>query len=482
MTAAPQLSDADWLEIEREYCKRSLANFVRRAWHVLEPSAPYVHNWHLDVMCEHLEAVTNGEITRLLINVPPGTMKSLLTCVFWPSWEWGPKGLAVNRFVTASHSENYALRDARRMRQLVTSDWYQSLWPVKLANDQNSAGKFENDSLGFRHAMPVRSMTGSRGDRVIWDDPHSVESAVSQAELATTSRIFHETLPTRLNIPAKSAIVIIMQRLAMADVSGEALVDGMGYEHLMLPMEYESDHPHPSTRFTDPRTEDGELLFPERFPREVVERDKTAMGDYAVAGQFQQRPAPRGGGMFPVDQFEIIDQMPPSKQIVLSVRSWDKAGTQGGGAYTAGVLIHRTRDGEYIIEDVVRAQLSDIERERRIKHTAQMDGYRVKVLIEQEPGSGGKDSAQNTIRNLAGFNVQAERATGDKETRASPYAAQVQAGNVKLLRADWNYAFIGEHETFPVGRYMDQVDAAAAGFNFVALQSANLATWAKLGQ
>lgn len=477
-----ELADADMKAVEREYCRRSLASFVLQAWHVLEPSTPYIHNWHMDVLCEHLEAVTAGQITRLLINVPPGTMKSLLTAVFWPAWEWGPIGLPQHRFVTASHSESYALRDARRMRQLITSDWFQGLWPLRLANDQNSAGKFENGSLGFRHAMPVRSMTGSRGDRVVWDDPHSVESAVSAAELATTRRIFHETLPTRLNVPAKSAIVIIMQRLAVGDVAGEALAPGMGYDHLMLPMEYEHSHPHLSTRYTDPRAEDGELLFPGRFPRHVVERDKTAMGDYAVAGQFQQRPAPRGGGMFPVDQFGIIDTLPEPKQIVKRVRSWDKAGTAQGGAYTAGVLMLRTRDGEYIIADVLRDQLSALKRERLLRQTAQIDGHGTHILIEQEPGSGGKESAESTVRSLAGYNIRSDTATGSKEVRADPYAAQVQAGNVYLLRADWNYLFKGEHETFPVGKYKDQVDAAAAAFNYIAPTAAALDTWARLGK
>lgn len=467
MTKALDLSASEWLAIEREYCRRRLPNFVRRAWNILEPSNEYVHNWHIDAVCEHLEAVTAGEINRLLINVPPGTMKSLLVGVLWPAWEWTfSPGL---RYLTASHSETYALRDARRMRQLVTSEWYQSLWPLKLASDQNSSGKFENDHLGFRHGMPVKSTTGGRGDRVLWDDPHSVEGANSRADLVTTGRVFHETLPTRLNSPEHSAIVIIMQRLNERDVSALSLEPGMGYEHLMLPMEFEPERRcTTSIGFTDPRTEPDELLFPGRFPRHVVERDKIAMGEYAVAGQFQQRPSPRGGGMFPVDNFVITDHAPPRAQIEKSVRYWDKAGTQDGGDYTAGALMHRLKDGRFVIEHVVRAQVGALDRERKISSTADADGYDTTIWVEQEGGSGGKESAERTVRALAGYRAYHERVTGDKETRAEGYAAQVQAGNVHLVRGEWNRAFVDEHETFPAGAHDDQVDAASGAFNKLA--------------
>ena len=164
----------------------------------------------------------------------------------------------------------------------------------------------------------------------------------------------------------------------------------------------------------------------------------------------------------------------------MSVRSWDKAGTAGGGAYTAGVLMHKLRDGRYVIEDVIRAQLGALDREKRIRQTAEVDGYRTKIVIEQEPGSGGKESAQSTIRMLSGYNVTADRVTGDKETRAEPYAAQVQGGNVMLVRGGWNRPFLDEHESFPAGRYKDQVDAAAGAFAHLASSGSGiegLTTW-----
>ena len=454
------------IDIEREACRRSLATFVREAWHVLEPGQPYIHGWHVEAVCEHLEAITSGDLTRLLINIPPGTMKSTLVSVFWPAWEWGPKGMPHIRFIGASHEQGLATRDTLKMRRLITSEWYQARWPLALTGDQNQKTYYENASTGFRQACAVASMTGRRGDRVAWDDPHSAESALSIAHRETALRVFQETLPTRLNNPDSSAIVIVMQRLHEADVSGFILENDLGYEHLCLPMEYEAERCCvTSIGFVDPRTEEGELLFPERFPREVVERDKKVMGAMAVAGQFQQRPAPRAGGLFEWDKLQVVDAAPKMRSVI---RYWDKAGTDGAGAYTAGVKMGAGADGLFYILDVVRGQWAAPQRERTIRAISELDGHGVGIWIEQEPGSGGKESAESTIRSLAGYTIKAERPSGDKATRAEPLAVQVEAGNVRLLRGPWNQALIDEVKTFPVGKYKDQVDAASGAFNKLA--------------
>jgi predicted phage terminase large subunit-like protein len=467
------LSNEDWLAIEREYCARSLASFVREAWHVLEPGQPYIHGWHVDAICEHLEAITDGELTRLLINIPPGTMKSTLTSVFWPAWEWGPKGLPHIRMIGASHEQGLAVRDTRKMRNLISSQWFQERWPIAMTSDQNQKTFYENSSTGWRQACAVASMTGKRGDRVVWDDPHSVEAALSIAHRETALRVFQETLPTRLNNPDSSAIVIVMQRLHESDVSGFILEDDYGYDHLCLPMEFEPERRcTTSLGFTDPRTEDGELLFPERFSRTTVDRDKKVMGSMAVAGQFQQRPAPRGGGFFEWEKLEIVEAAP--KKLLQFVRYWDKAGTDGAGAYTAGVLMAKDREGVFYVLDVVRGQWSAPKREKVIKQTAQTDGVKVKVWVEQEPGSGGKESAESTVKGLAGFRAYAERATGDKALRAEPYSVQVEAGNVKVVAGAWNKDFIDEHKTFPVGKYKDQIDAASGAFNKLAASGSGM--------
>jgi predicted phage terminase large subunit-like protein len=470
------LTAEEWPAIEREYCTRDLASFIRRAWPVIEPSSSYVHGWHIDALAEHLEAVTAGEISRLLINVPPGTMKSLAVGVLWPAWEWGPKRLPHYRYVGAAHAQDLAVRDNMRMRRLVKSEWYQALWPLALAADQDAKLKFENAATGFRAAVTATAMTGHRGDRVLYDDPHSVEGALSDVQRNAVLRVFAETVTTRLNSPEGSAIVVIMQRLHEQDLSGYILEQELGYEHLCLPMEFEPDRRcRTSIGFEDPRQTDGELLFPERFPAEVVERDKQAMGALAAARQYQQRPTPRGGGMFPTDRFVFVDHAPAADQIESSIRYWDKAGTHRASAasnatFTAGVLLHKLKDGRFCVAHVMRGQWGALDRERMIRQVADMDGRRIPIAVEQEPGSGGKESAEGTIRALAGWRVKADRPTGDKTLRAEPYAAQVQAGNVLVVRAEWNRDFIDEHVAFPVGRTKDQVDAAAAGFNLLTLK------------
>src|SRR5690606_33234439 len=243
-----------------------------------------------------------------------GRMSPLLPAVLWAAWERVPKGSPFLRYLTTSYAEKYVKRDSRRMRDLVHSDWYRALWPEAELVRAGEAS-FANTKTGFRAGVPFASLSGGRGDRVSIDDAHSTETAESDTERANTARIFRESVPTRLNDPKTSAIIVIMQRLHEDDVSGQITKLGLGYEHLMLPMEFEHDRAcATSIGFRDPRTEDGELLFPARFPREVVERDKIPMGSYAVAGQFQQRPAPRSGGMFQRGDFEIVDEVPAGGQ------------------------------------------------------------------------------------------------------------------------------------------------------------------------
>lgn len=462
MPAVLDLTEEDWLALEREACRRSLATFIRRAWAVLEPGQPYVHGWHVDAMAAHLEAVTAGQITRLLINIPPGTMKSMMTSVFWPAWEWGPKGMPHVRFIGASHEEGLATRDNLRMRRLVQSEWFQRLWPLALTGDQNQKTYFENDSTGWRQSCPVNSMTGRRGDRVAWDDPHSVEDAHSAARLESANRVFRETLPTRLNNPESSAIIIVMQRLSTKDISGEILRGELGYDHLCLPMEWEAPRPATSIGFVDPRAEVGELLFPARFPRTVVDRDKKIMGEYAVAGQFQQRPAPGTGGEFKPDFITVVDAIPAG--VVQWCRGWDLGATEGAGDFTAGVRLGRLSDGRFIIADVKREQLGTTKRDALIKATASADGYGIEQSLPQDPGQAGKGQVASFAAMLAGHVVHTSPETGDKVVRARPLASQVNSGNVIMLRGPWNDAFREEMRLFPNGLHDDQVDAAARAF------------------
>jgi predicted phage terminase large subunit-like protein len=445
---------------------RTLAGFVREAWHVLEPNQRYIHGWHIDAVCDHLEAVTDGRITRLLINIPPGTMKSLIVSVFWPAWEWGARGFPGMRYLTTSYKEDFVKRDSRRMRDLVTSEWYQSLWP-EIAMARAGEISFANTKTGNREGVAFAGLTGGRGDRVIIDDPHSTETAESDAERERTTRIFRESVPSRLNDPVRSAIIVVMQRLHSKDVSGQIEALRLGYEHLMLPMEFEpARRCRTSIGFVDPREFDGELLFPDRFPREVVERDKIPMGSYAVAGQFQQRPVPREGGLFKRGWFGIVNAAPAGTRWV---RHWDLAASKkkkgvSGQAFTAGVKLGKMPDGRFIVGHVVREQEEGHAVRELLKNTAEQDGRTVEISLPQDPGQAGKVQAKDMVAMLAGWNVHAEAETGDKVTRATPFSAQAEAGNVVLLRGSWNEAYLDEMANFPNGATKDQVDASSGAF------------------
>ncbi|MBB3607333.1 phage terminase large subunit [Rhizobium sp. BK602] len=462
---------ADEAEKIRQRCQ-SLAGFVREAWHVVEPAVDYVHGWHIDAICRHLEAVTSGDITRLLINVPPGTMKSLLCGVFWPAWEWGPKNRPELRYLGSSYSEHYAKRDNRRMRDLVASEWYQTLWGDQVRLTRAGEMAFSNTRMGFRQGVPFSRLTGGRGDRVIIDDPHSVDGAESEAERASTVRTFRESVPTRLNDPQHSAIVVVMQRLHEADVSGTILTLGLGYEHLMLPMEFEPERRCcTSIGFVDPRMDEGELLFPERFPRTVVERDKVPLGSYAVAGQFQQRPSPRSGGLFQRGDFEIVDAVPAAAK---RCRAWDFAASKARPGrqpdWTVGLRMAEV-GGIFYVETIARGRWSPAEVERNLKNMATQDGPMVTIRMPQDPGAAGKADAGTKIKLLAGFPIKVLPITGDKATRAKPASAQAEAGNIRLLRGDWNEAFLDEICAFPNAQFDDQVDAFADALNELALGS-----------
>ena len=464
MLAEPQ---ALLQELDRLDCEGSLAGFIRRAWHVIEPGQTYVHGWHIDAIAEHLEAITSGQVTRLLINVPPGTMKSLCVGVFWPAWEWGPRNRASTRVLATSHSLPLAVRDNLKARRLIQSEWYRSLWGdrIVLTGDQNAKTKFENTSTGFRDAMAFKSLTGSRGDRVIIDDPLSVNSAGSEAERESVNQDFLEAVPTRLNNPDRSAIVVVMQRLHERDVSGVILSKDLGYEHLMLPMEFEPERRCRTViGFEDPRKAEGELLFPARFPREVVERDKVPMGSYAVAGQFQQRPVPREGGLFKREWFSnrFVGVAPAGTRWV---RHWDLAATaKATAARTAGVRLGKTLDGRYIVGHVVTTQSEGHKVRELIKVTAELDPPGTEISLPQDPGQAGKVQKSDMVAMLAGHVVHAEPETGDKITRAQPFSAQCEAGNVSLVRGDWNEAYLDELCLFPGGQFQDQVDASSGAF------------------
>lgn len=461
-------------EIIRGRC-RTLEGFIQEFWTVLEPKKDLRFGWALRTMCKHLEAVTEGRIQFLMMTVPPGMMKSLLQ-VFWTAWEWGPCGRPDIQVLATSYSQPNVFRDNLKLRRLVESDKYQALWDLRLRADQNAKSKFENTGSGFSEARPFGSMTGGRGDRVKIDDPHSTETAESDTERETAVRIFREGISDRLNDVTTSAIVIIMQRLHEQDIAAVAMELDIGFIHLNLPMEFEPDRAcrtyiDGELFFEDPRTEEGELLFPERFPAEEIARLKKAKGSYAYSGQYQQRPSPRSGGMFQRSDFEIVDAVPAGGK---KCRAWDfAASVEKPGKkpdWTVGLKMTHV-NGVFYVEDVERGRWSANEVNKKLKNAASQDGITVTVRMPQDPGAAGKADAETKVKLLAGYKIKVVQPTGDKATRAKPASAQAEAGNVKLVRGPWNIEFLDEVCSFPNAQHDDQVDAFADALNELALGS-----------
>ena len=463
----PKITTADRDLIEAELCRRSLLYFTTKFWPVLEPGRTLVSGWPTGAIAEHLEAVTRGEIRKLLITVPPGSMKSLLTRAFWPAWSWIAQPSL--RYIGASYAEALAARDNRRAKMIVESPLYQRLFPhVRLSDDQAQKVNFANTATGSMMATSVRGRaTGERGDVFVIDDPHNILEAESDAIRGETLQWFREVVPSRVNDLDRSAFVTIMQRVHHEDVAAAALEQG--YDHLLIPMHY--DPPRARTTaigWQDPRTEPGELMWPARFSARAVAELETTLGIYAASAQLEQRPTPREGGLFKADKIQPIDAVPQGEEIVWC-RAWDLAATDGGGAYTAGVLVGwRVAARRVIIAGVRRERVGPEGVRKLIEDTAEIDGDDVPISIPQDPGQAGKAQARDFVVRLAGYRVRIEPQTGSKETRAEPFAAQVEAGNVDLVTGPWNKDFIEELRHFPRGVYKDQVDAASSAFNAVA--------------
>lgn len=298
---------------EREECEDRLLTFLERAWPYFDNS-PFQSCWATEAMCDHLEAVTFGHIKRLLINVSPRCGKTNLCSIAFPAWTWtrqhrsylsGPQV----KFLCASYGHTLSLDASNKARRLITSPWYESLWPNQIVfqQDQNAKHNYENTAGGARVATSVGGgLIGLGGDILIGDDLNNTEDVESEAERETVKTFWQEFHSTRLNNPNESAIVVIQQRLHNEDVSGLILESNEDWCHLCIPMSYDSSRSYVTVvlpqyedglPYDDPRTEDGELMWPERFNKEAVARLELQLGPYMAAGRLQQLPAPKGGGI-----------------------------------------------------------------------------------------------------------------------------------------------------------------------------------------
>lgn len=457
-------------EVLASLCRSSLYDFLKTFWHYAVMDKP-VYNWHIEYLCGELqtiaERVFRGDKKEydLVVNIAPGTTKSLIFSIMFPAWVWTRMPHA--RVITASYAFTLAVQFSRKSRDIVLSDLYQRLFPdIKLRDDQNSKHHYVNTQGGERYATGIDGMLlGMHGHFHIVDDPVTTKQTLSALELANANRFMEEVLPSRKTDKEVTVMALVMQRLAENDPAGERLAqaDKLPARHVCLPGELTDEVKPVEARAY---YVDG-LMDPVRLG-EIALAEAEAKGDFYYASQILQHPIPRGTATFLTERLKIHD--PPGKYKRV-VRAWDKAGTLFGGAFTVGTKIAEDFDGRYWVLDVRRVQLDSGKREALIRRTAQEDGKKVRVVLEEEPGSGGKQSAQGSVRNLAGFTVtvvKVGRSDGDKETRADAFSAQVNVGNVSLAPGHWNRDYVHELNYFPRSKYKDQVDSSSLGFNAIA--------------
>jgi hypothetical protein len=354
------LRDCDrlFLDLERQELKDDLFKFLVAAWPIVEPSQPFVDTPHVRVLCQLLQDITTGreECRRWIINVPPGTLKSLLIEVIWPAWVWARD--PSKRFLTASYGQTLTIRDNLRVRDIIVSPWFQARFPVKLNEEQNTKIRYNTDKGGWRIATSVGGAgIGEHPDFINIDDAATAQQAESEAERKVVQDWFDRTISPR-GITRKNLVVIVVgQRLHMEDLPGYLLKRG-GWGHVCLPMRYvpsrpaTEDDPGYKADPRDWRTQPGELLAPALIAEDKVKQLEIDLGEYGAAGQLQQQPAPEGGGKFKREWFTYVDAPP---KLARRVRGWDTAATEDAGDYTVGVRISES-EGFYYVEDVVRGQ------------------------------------------------------------------------------------------------------------------------------
>ena len=466
-------------DLKAEKARRRLREFVEQAWPVLEPHTTFVPGTHVDAICDHLQAITQGRLRDLIINVPPGHAKSLLVAVFWPAWVWidHPE----MRWIFGSYRAELAIRDSVKCRTLIESDWYQRRWGsrFKLRDDQNQKTRFENSATGYRVVTSVGTGTGERADIVVVDDPTSVDQADSDAERRSANEWWNGTMSTRLNDLRTGHRVVIQQRLHEDDLTGN-LLDKGGYELLMLPEEFEPERAcSTSIGWRDPRTEAGELLWPEKIGKKEVADLKSKLGSYRYSGQYQQRPSPSGGGIFKRHWFRywkpkgmevkpVVVRLPDgSSQAIPAidlpdefdemVQSWDMAfkDAQTSDFVVGGVW--GSKGANRFLIDQRRGRLSFPETLDAVgKMSTRWPKAYAKLIEDTANGPAVIASLRDRVGGLIPVNPG-----GGKVARAQAVSPLIEAGNVYLphpIIAAWVDGFIEECAVFPNGRHDDQVD------------------------
>ena len=442
------------VELGRRKLQGSLHWFLKRAWHLVEPETPFIDGWHLQAICEHLEACHRGEIRNLVINMPPRHCKSLLCSVFFPVWTWinNPS----KAWLCSSYSYGLAVRDSLRSRRIIQSPWFRLRFPeCGIAPDQSQKGRYENVAGGSRISTTVLgAATGEGGDYLLVDDPHKVLDSTSERARNGVIDWWNQTMSTRGNNPKTAVKIVVGQRVHFGDLCG-ALEDQGGYEHLILPAEYEGSKRSTSIGWSDPRKEDGELLWEDRFGRDEIDGLKKMLGTYAASAQLQQSPVSQDGGMIKDSWIQKYKYLPERFDRI--VQSWDTAFKGGPGSFVCG-QVWGMHENQFYLIDQERGRWSFSETVHAIERLTARHPECDEILIEDAAnGPAIMDTLRSSIHGIIPI-----RPDGSKQARVSAVTPLFEAAQVWIPEsAPWVDDFVVEMLQFPFGKNDDQVDACS---------------------
>ena len=476
--------------ITRELNNWSFYHFLQYFWPELSANT-FQPNWHIEYLCKQLEQIAERVANKepkaydLIINISPGTTKTVTCSIAFPAWCWTKWHWM--KFITASYSKELSMKSSDYCRDLLKSPSFARVYPdIGIREDRDTKTNFEivkrETGAGGVHREAKQKIGGGRystsvggtlmgfhGDILIVDDPLNPTEAASEIQLGVANHWMEQTLPTRKTNKDITPTILIMQRLHQFDPTGAWLAkEKKNVRHICMPGEIRNyrnkvNPPELIMYYKD------DLFDVNRMSWTTLKDLEADLGQYGYAGQIGQNPTPPGGGMFKVDNFVVVNKLPFRNDVIATVRYWDKAGISGGkGPFTAGVKMSRLVNNKWLVEDVVRGRWATHERERKIRQVTEADGIGVDVWIEQEPGSGGLDSVKGTIENLAGFVAKKHKPSGgegDKVRRADAFSVQVNNGAFQILNGAWNHDYIEELRFFPFGTYKDQVDSSSGAFS-----------------
>ena len=484
-------------DLERADCEESLYAFLARAWRYIDPS-PWRDGWPIEAVAEHLQAVVDGQIRRLLINIPPRMGKSSITSVALPAWCWTQSRVSPTsgpgvQFLHASYASQLSLRDSVKCRRLIESPWYQAHWGnrFKLNSDQNTKSRFTNDKGGERLITSVgAAVTGEGGSIIVVDDPNAADEAFSEATIQATIDWWDGTMSTRLNDPSTGAYIVIQQRLAEDDLTGHILSKDVGeWTHLCLPMRFEKERAFVTTiGWEDPREEEGELLWPERFPDRQVTELERVLGPFKAAGQLQQRPEPAGGGVVKREWWQLWEEpaFPPMDFILASLdtaytlkESNDYSALTIWGVFSESTMAQASRvmgaDGRPMYvnrsyeEGAPKVMLMYAWQERlelhqlveKVAQTAR--SLRIdKLLIENKAAGISVAQEMRRLYNNEKFAVQlSDPKSQDKLSRLYSVQHLFAEGMVFAPDKAWAETVITQVGQFPKGKHDDLVDTVS---------------------